>query len=82
MKISVTQEHIDKADVGSRSSCALALALQDAGFPKAIVGFASFWPKIMSNERILLPEEAVQFREMFDQGLKPAPIEFEIEVPA
>lgn len=85
MKISVTQEHIDKGVPAKTDCCALTLAFRDSGFPKAIVGIVLAYP--MNNDDgvlscILLPREAIDFRNSFDTGKPVKPFTFEVEVPA
>lgn len=47
MKISVTQEHIDKGQRMDCCLCPIALALQEAGYPDVYVGN----PKVVLNHK-------------------------------
>lgn len=85
MKVKVTQEHIDKAIALRNESglllackCPMALAIQDAGFPKAYVGVTG-WYRDSRHQLHPMPRSACAFVRMFDQQkpVKPATFVFE-----
>lgn len=83
MKISVTQEHIDKGDrrVIAVDRCMVALALRSAGFPDAVVGVET--ANLNKLDRaITLPIIVQRAIEDFSVGRKVVPFDFELEVPA
>lgn len=82
MKISVTQEMIERGFKRDCRMCPVALAVVEAGGVNPIVGQQSIqW---MPNRtavyvRASTPEPVVQFIRSFDKGEQVSPFEFELE---
>lgn len=77
MKISVTQQHIDRGLKGSCSSDPIALACLDAGMKKPLVG-----PYVISDnheKEYYVPVEALQFMKDFDNDRLVHPFDFFVE---
>jgi len=77
MRISVTQGHIDKGKPAECRACAIALALQDAGFTNVR---ASYERLEMGDGRAITPLEVMDFMLDFDAGKKDKcrPFEFDL----
>ncbi len=78
MKITVTQEHIEKGDKCSDWSCPIALAINDID---------KFWNVSVGDNEIVLnetsytaPPTVTSFVQRFDGGLTVAPFEFVLAV--
>jgi hypothetical protein len=80
MKISVTQEHIDKGEVRCALHCALVLAFNALGFDvmvePASVSFYSSSGDFLGE--LALPIEAQYFQIDFDKGKPVQPFAFEM----
>jgi hypothetical protein len=86
MKITVTQEHIDKGVRVNGYSCPITLALRDAGFVRPCVGIhrcyvskKRFWFGYSRYDGTL-PSNAVEFVRNFDVCNPVEPFTFEIEM--
>lgn len=84
MKITVTQQHIDKGVRGSCSSDPISLALQDAGFKNPWAGTdritASGFGPFRRYYSLETPPALLAFMRDFDTGKEVLPFEFELEV--
>jgi hypothetical protein len=82
VKISVTQEHIDKGERWSFHSCPLALAVTEASGNLAGVGTESIYPNWdkIGLTKITMPAEVANFRSRFDESSPVEPFEFEISI--
>lgn len=78
MRIEVTQEDIKKGERHSGISCPIALALKRA-LPGRHVGVSEETADIGENARVLLPLEAQDFIDDFDDGLGVDPFAFELD---
>lgn len=78
MLVTITQEHIDRGQRGKPSCCPIALALHDAGLPKAAVSIWTYWPVSGDSKEVDMPVEAAELAFSFDIGhrVKPTTIEF------
>lgn len=80
--VKVTQEHIGAGVAESCRSCPVALALQDAGYPRAVVANFIFLDAHDPDSRLLrTPASVVRFVHRFDSGQTVEPFEFQLEVP-
>jgi hypothetical protein len=88
MKITVTQEHIDRGKRGKCDSCPIALAiLDDVSIDEAKVGaiIATIsrkkpiisWSRV-STEDYYLPQSAIDFVRKFDDSSHVEPFSFEL----
>ena len=77
MKISVTQQHIDRGVKGSATSDPIALALLDAGWEKAYAGASTLKDK--NRYAFTTPPEVYRFMRDFDTGRRVEPFDFELE---
>lgn len=75
MKITVTQEHIDKGKRKDHKCCPIALALKEAGLrnPSVVPGWATYqdfdWGgKRRTTQHRRLPTVAINFVVKFDKG--------------
>lgn len=85
MKITVTQEHIDRGVRCNSNGCAIALAISEACpiYDQVIVGLSSvkLYPLIEGPLVVLtLPPEARTFIRTFDNRRGPKPMSFELDV--
>ena len=80
-KITVTQEHIDKGDVGSSHSCPVAIACKDAGLIDPCVDKLVISQELSDGAviGIYTPIKVAEFIENFDAGKEVKPIEFELD---
>lgn len=83
MKVTVTQEHIDKGCRKNGSACPVFLAMRDAGIPVTHV-MTWCWTThpegaCIDGWRRDLPYEAMAFIALFDDKKLVSPIEFELE---
>jgi hypothetical protein len=83
MKIKVTQDHIDNGSIDPRA-CPVALAIREAGFPKACVLSVQVWldPNQTTRSAIKLPRHTRHFIEAFDEGDHVEPFEFDLPTEA
>ncbi|AXH46555.1 hypothetical protein SEA_ROBINSPARKLES_110 [Gordonia phage RobinSparkles] len=80
MKVTVTQEHIDKGKPWEICNCPIALALKEKGFANVEVSTLAI--SVGKNNQALLnhysvPSIAKQFIKAFDDGQTVEPFEFE-----
>ncbi len=84
MKVTVTQEMIDKGIPGDCSDCPVALGFLALGYDGVSIDgdSAAVWKKADRNEQIYyLPDEARRFITSFDATSgKGEPFEFEVEL--
>lgn len=79
MKISVTQEHIDRSSgTGSVSNCPIAVALKDAGYANVAVG--GFTVDLGDYRNVKFSNLDIEGMGQFMGN--PTPREFELEIPA
>lgn len=82
MNINVTQEHIDKGEVGDPGACPVALAMLDAGVENPLVGPSQIFygPQSLSKPRgtIKPDHELKAFIVGFDTKEEVAPFSFVI----
>jgi hypothetical protein len=78
MKITVTQEHIDKGIREDCTACPIALALRERGFDKYSVGRYAIYPNWGRRGAVGLSRAAVRFTREFDQGLPVQPFSFNL----
>lgn len=77
MKISVTQEHIDRSpSTTDIHNCPIALCLRDMGYKNIAVGASD----VDFGENKNIPFQVV-FDEMVEFIARPTPREFELEIP-
>ena len=77
VKISVTQQHIDRGLKGSCTKDPIALACQDAGMKKPFIG-----PYVISDNHEVeyyVPEAARQFMKDYDNDKLVFQFDFELE---
>lgn len=80
MKISVTQEDIDKGERNECRRCPVALALARAGFSGWEVDAGTIFLPHSTAEPIRTPVEVTRFVLDFDEGLPVFPFTFELPV--
>ena len=64
MKVTITQEHIDKGVCGKADRCPIALALRGLGWADVVVGVSKVW---IGKKQHMMSHEAAAFVEAFDQ---------------
>lgn len=82
MKVTVTQDHINRGTREKCRSCPIALAINDVpNFSGAFVGteLASFMHRYGGAQIKSLPNSAKIFISQFDQGAHVEPFEFELD---
>ena len=88
MKITVTQDHIDRGKRNDPSNCAICLALRDAGVVVEYVTYspdhytAGIYPNnsTLDGEAIPLPNVATKFMDYFDSGRAVRPFTFALNL--
>lgn len=80
MKITVTEEHIQKGERRSCGRCPIAQAIHESTGVAMEVGIASAWPANGPYKCIDLPREAQVFIDRFDRGSRVRPFTFEFPV--
>lgn len=84
MKVSVTQDHIDRGIGSDCGKCPVALALEGCGMERVKImdeadEVSFFYPKLNKTVRLLVPGKVYDFVVEFDCGQPVFPFEFELE---
>jgi len=80
MRISVTQEHLNKGVQGSCSQDPISLAMKDSGLEKPWVSPDKIcWRKDFRDYSVSTPNSVYSFLLLFDNGKPVVPFSFELE---
>lgn len=81
MTIHVTQEHIRKGERGCCENCPVALAIQElTGDRRWRVGSSKIWRNGEMRRAVDHPQKVHRFVVKYDQGKKPRPFTFDLDL--
>ena len=80
MRVAVTQDDIDRGEMGHCATCPVARALERATGKPWYVGQSWAWLALPPETQIALPPEVTAFILAFDHGEKVAPFSFDVSV--
>ncbi len=81
IRVTVTQDHIDRGSMGSPTHCPIALALKGNGHRNASVGYHTVCLGCFDVELYELSKPAIAFASRFDQGEQVKPRTFVLSLP-